>query len=98
MQAEYDLDKLTVKRRGLLPELVGKDPKDAQIQVTLSLDADVVAYFQEQAAKQEKTSYKAQINQALRLLIGGASNIEILKNTLLQDRNFIEQLAKQVRE
>jgi uncharacterized protein (DUF4415 family) len=67
MRKEYDLDKLKVKRHGLLPGLSKETP--AKVRVTLLLDADVVEYFKQQANNDGKLSYQQQINLALRHLI-----------------------------
>ena len=38
MREEYDLKKLKVKRRGLLPELKDEKGKPAKVRITISLD------------------------------------------------------------
>ena len=45
MHEEYDLKKLKVKRRGLLPELKDEKGKPAKVRITISLDQDIVEYF-----------------------------------------------------
>ncbi len=45
MRGEYDITKLKVKRRGVLPALQGQDTKLAKVRITISLDQDVVEYF-----------------------------------------------------
>ncbi len=40
MREEYDLKKLKVKRRGLLPELKDEKGKPAKVKMTISLDRD----------------------------------------------------------
>lgn len=67
MREEYDLSKLKVKRRGVLPSL----QEQTQVQITLSLDSDIIEYFKHQAEKNEKLTYQQHINLALRNLIIG---------------------------
>ena len=47
MREEYDLKKLKVKRRGLLPELKDEKGKQAKVRITISLDQDIVNYFKQ---------------------------------------------------
>ena len=49
MREEYDLKKLKVKRRGLLPELKDEKEKPAKVMITISLDQDIVNYFKHSA-------------------------------------------------
>lgn len=37
MREEYNLNKLKVKRRGVLPGLQGEDVKQAKVRITISL-------------------------------------------------------------
>ena len=101
MKKEYELKKLKVKRRGVLPGLQGQSVSSAKIKVTISLDKDVVDYFKSEAEKPGTLPYQTQINQALRSLIGkwhqgSHEDIELLKEALLNDPNFINQVVKLV--
>lgn len=49
MRKEYDLKKLKVKRRGLLPELQNEKRKPAKVRITRSLAQDIVDYFKQSA-------------------------------------------------
>jgi len=69
MREEYDLDKLTVKRRGVLSGLNQNEP--VQVKVTLSLDAEVIEHFKREAEQHGQSTYQQQINLALRHLIAG---------------------------
>ena len=45
MKPEYDLKKMKVKRRGVLPEMHAKTEDHAKVRITISLDKDVIQYF-----------------------------------------------------
>ncbi|GAB4393517.1 MAG: hypothetical protein Tsb005_12160 [Gammaproteobacteria bacterium] len=101
MKKEYELKKLKVKRRGVLPALQAEDTASNKVRITIALDKDVVDYFKEEAAHPGAFPYQTQINQALRQLIDkrhgtGAAHgdIEELKSELLHDPAFIRELAK----
>lgn len=101
MKKEYDVEKLKVKRRGVLPGLKGQSANAAKIKITISLDKDVIDYFKTEAGKLGAFPYQTQINQALRKLIdqwraGHDDEIEELKAELLNDAAFIRKLAKKV--
>ncbi len=95
MREEYDLKKLKVKRRGIIPELQGQNPNDAKISITISLDEDVVDYFKSQ---NEVESIQVQINKILRNGIQNHSFIdtEVIKKTLLQDSHFLREIANNI--
>lgn len=52
MKKEYDLKKLKVKRRGVLPALQAEEPTSNKVRITISLDKDVVDYFKKEATHQ----------------------------------------------
>ena len=99
MRKEYDLSKMKVKRRGVLPELQGEDVKQAKVRITISLDQDVVDYFRNAAEQPGALPYQTQINQTLRKAIEseGVEDIEALKKKLLEDSDFLRELAKHVK-
>ena len=66
MRKEYDLKKLNVKRRGLLPELQDETGKLAKVGITISLDHDIVEYFKQSAGGSGALPYQTQINQVSR--------------------------------
>ena len=99
MKKEYDIKKLKLKRRGILLGLKEQSSESAKIKITISLDKDVIEYFKSEADKPGAFPYQTQINQALRKLVGKwhvaeHENIELLKEELLNDPEFIHQLAK----
>ena len=103
MKKEYDLKKLKVKRRGMLPALQADESASNKVRITISLDKDVVDYFKEEATHPGAFPYQTQINQALRQLIdkwhqSKANEIEEIKEGLLHDAAFIRKLAKEVDE
>lgn len=69
MRKEYDLKKLKVKRRGLLPTIEAQKKSEQKVRITISLDRDIVDYFKSEAEHPGAFSYQAQINQALRKLL-----------------------------
>jgi len=91
MREEYDLKKLKVKRRGILPDLQEQRPGDAKLSITIALDEDVVDYFKAQANVE---SLQTQINQILRHAIQSPSlaDTEAIKKynrlTSFPDLNF----------
>ena len=100
MKAEYNLKKLTVKRRGVLPALRAKKADHAKVRITISLDKDVVDHFKSESSIRGALPYQTQINQALRQLIdqphSGSGNVTEIKTTLLHDKTFINEVAKRV--
>ena len=97
MRDEYDLKKLEVKRRGILPGLQGQRPEEAKLSITIALDEDVVEYFQAEMPNTE--SLQTQINQMIRRGMQTPKLIadtEAIKRTLLQDSNFLRELANKI--
>jgi hypothetical protein len=45
MREEYYLKTLKVKRHGILPSLEGQSPEQAQVKITITLDDDLVDYY-----------------------------------------------------
>ena len=97
MKPEYDLKKMKVKRRGVLPAMSAKT-EHAKVRITISLDNDVIQYFKSEAKHPGTLPYQTQINQALRHLIdeprGASNDIAEIKATLLHDKVFIKEVAK----
>lgn len=100
MKAEYNLKKLKVKRRGVLPALRAKKADHTKIRITISLDKDVIEHFKSESNTKGALPYQTQINQALRQLIdqphSGSDNVTEIKSTLLHDKIFINEVAKRV--
>ena len=96
MREEYNLKKLKVKRRGLLPELKDEKGKQAKIKITISLDQDIVEYFKQSADGVGSLSYQTQINQVLRKAIEKSQqdDIETVKLELLKNADFIRAIAE----
>ncbi len=59
MRKDYDLNKLKIKRRGLLPDLPAQETQDLQVNVLL--DKEIVTWFEH-----ESHHYQTLINQVLR--------------------------------
>lgn len=99
MKTEYNLKKMKVKRRGMLPALQGDH---AKIRITISLDKDVIEHFKSEANEQGALPYQTQINQALRNLIDqpkiDPNDVSEIKMTLLHDKVFIHELAKLIKQ
>ncbi|HLD84361.1 MAG TPA: BrnA antitoxin family protein [Coxiellaceae bacterium] len=99
MKKEYNLKKLRVKRRGVLPALKKQKTK---VRITISLDKTVIDYFKLKAEKPGASPYQTQINRMLcQLIEGRGTGIEVddldgIKSELLRDRLFIDELAKQI--
>ena len=99
MRKEYDLKKLKVKRRGLLPGLEASAEKPAKVRITISLDGDLIEHFKAEATKPGGLPYQTQINQTLRqaLALDRPGDTEAMKNALLEDPDFLEALAEKLR-
>jgi uncharacterized protein (DUF4415 family) len=99
MRKEYDLKQLKVKRRGILPSLNRQETRQNQVRLTLTLDQDIVAYFQQAAERTGALPYQAQINHVLRQAIEAdrLNTLETIKTQLLNDPEFIRQLAQLIK-
>jgi len=101
MREEYELKKMKVKRRGILPSLRGQSEKQAKVRITIALDEDIVEYFRSQANKPGALPYQTQINQALRAVMKAglpiAEEAEALKTALIKDKAFIRAVAEQTK-
>lgn len=101
MREEYDLEQLTVKRRGPLLGAEEAVHRPAKVRVTIALDEDVVAHFKTEAEKPGGLPYQTQINQALRRVVVLPSETEGatargLQEALLGDPGFIRKVAEKV--
>ncbi len=101
MREEYDLKTLKVKRRGILPSLKGQSPEQAQLKITIALDADLVNYFKVDDQEADTQFYQIQINQTLRQAIQQKSvqrdaDMDTIKQVLLQDSDFIREIANKI--
>ena len=100
MKPEYDLKKMKVKRRGIMPLMRGKKADYAKVRITIALDKDVIDHFKSEAKTPGAFPYQTQINQTLRQLIdqphGGSDNVVEIKTTLLHDKDFIDEIAKRI--
>ncbi|MEE8526864.1 MAG: BrnA antitoxin family protein [Thermoanaerobaculia bacterium] len=101
MRKEYELKKLRVKRRGPLPGFEPGSKRPAKMRITIALDQDLVEHFKAEASKPGGLPYQTQINQTLRraLEIDGdrESDPSAIKQTLLEDTEFLETLAAKLR-
>ncbi len=102
MKPEYDLKKMKVKRRGVLPAFRKKIEDHTKDRITILLDKDVIEHFKSKAKDPGAFPYQTQINQALRNLIAqsqdDSEDIDEIKATLLNDKDFINQIAKLIRK
>ncbi|MCX7121353.1 MAG: BrnA antitoxin family protein [Gammaproteobacteria bacterium] len=99
MKPEYNLKKMEVKRRGVLPALQAEKIAGNKIRITISLDKEVIDYFKNESSHPGALPYQTQINQMLRQLIENRqskSEINELKSELLSDKVFIRALAKEI--
>jgi len=97
MRKEYDIEKLKLKRRGILPELQGQTESKTKVRITISLDKEIVDYFKIQAKHPGALPYQTQINQALREVICiWSTQHEDIKEDLLNDVKFIKKIAQKV--
>ena len=101
MREEYDLKTLKVKRRGILPSLEGQSPEQAQVKITITLDDDLVDYFKADSQQLDTQFYQTQINQTLRQaiqqkLVPSLVDMEKIKKVLLQDSDFIHEIAYKI--
>jgi uncharacterized protein (DUF4415 family) len=101
MREEYDLKTLKVKRRGILPNLKGQSPEQAQLKITIALDEDLVNYFKAEAQQSDTQFFQTQINQKLRQAIQQKSvshdvDMDTIKKVLLQDSDFIREMANKI--
>lgn len=100
MKTEYDLKKMKVKRRGVIPAFHVKTGDHTEDRITILLDKDVIQHFKSKAKRPGASPYQTQINKALRILInqsdGSSDDIAEIKTTLLHDKDFINQIAKRI--
>ena len=71
--------------------------KRRKIKVTINLDPSVVRYFKKKA-EETGIGYQTLINDALRRIVERDELFEEIKNRLLSDPNFIENLGLRLRE
>ena len=101
MRKEYDVEKLKVKRRGMLPGLTAEEnsPSKTKVRVTILLDQDVLNFFKAKAQESGALPYQTQINQALRRVMENeADNTHTLKSALLNDIDFIRAVAEEAKK
>jgi len=99
MRKEYDFKKMRIKRRGVLPQLNRQAERQAKVRITITLDQDIVEYFKNAAEETGALPYQTQINQVLRKVVeaGRLDDLEMIKNQLLNDPEFILKLAKSIK-
>lgn len=102
MREEYDLKQLKVKRRGPLPGLEAAADRPAKVRITIALDQDLIEHFKAEAARPGGLPYQTQINQTLRRALelaepASSADAESVKTALLEDAEFLQDLAKRVR-
>ncbi len=101
MREEYELKALRVKRRGPLPGFESPSERPTKVRITIALDQDLVEHFKAEASKPGGLPYQTQINQALRKALEPDSHRGLdpsaVKQALLDDAEFLENLAAKVR-
>jgi uncharacterized protein (DUF4415 family) len=102
MRKEYNLKKLKVKRRGMLPKLAESSIENTKIRITISLDKDLIDFFKKKAKKPGALPYQTQINQALRTLLPGSCEhsafYSVVKEELLHDKDFVLSLKEELKK
>ena len=84
------------------PKILDKIPKNASLRecksrITIHLDADIVSYYKEMA-ENSPAGYQTLINQTLREIVDGEQQPQTsdlksdLKNEILQDKQFLQEL------
>lgn len=69
--------------------------KSKKIKISILLDSDVINYFKRLAALPDAAPYQTQINNALRRVMMSAKGAS--KSELLKDKDFIRQVAAEVK-
>ena len=103
MRKEYDIKKLKMKRRGILPKLQCEERPACKVRITISLDKEIIDYFKAEARRPGAFPYQTQINQALRKIISkerksGPDDVDVVKQNLLNDIDFIHQMVDKIKE
>lgn len=73
---------------------------DQKLKVTIMLDADVVDFYKEQAAKAGKLPYQTQINRQLRQAMEKAQNpkSQVVTMEMLENPAFLAELATKLKK
>lgn len=104
MKKDYDLKKLKVKRRGIIPKLATEKSNGNKIRITISLDKDIIEHFKSEAKHPGAFPYQTQINLALREIVNQdhpsiyEEELAEFKSELLNDPLFLRELAKKVKQ
>ncbi len=74
--------------------------KEQKLKVTIMLDADVLDFYKEQAAKQGNLPYQTQINRQLRKAMEKAKNpqSEVVTMEMLENPAFLSELANKLKK
>jgi uncharacterized protein (DUF4415 family) len=92
--------KMNVLPRGTFtPQKGATDSKKCKSRVSLLLDADVLEFFKENAAKLGNLPYQTQINQELRkaMEIAKKPNSEVVTIEMLENPQFLANLASKLK-
>jgi uncharacterized protein (DUF4415 family) len=73
--------------------------REQKLKVTILLDADVIDFYKEQAAKLGNLPYQTQINQELRKAMENAKKpaIEVVTVEMLENPQFLANLASKLK-
>jgi uncharacterized protein (DUF4415 family) len=74
------------------------EPRNCKVRVSIYLDADVIHFFKQRAARPGALPYQTQINTALREKIEDAGDLSVLPpiDALVNDARFIDAVARRV--
>lgn len=86
-------------------------PKKSKVRISIYVDADVLAYFRQRAARKDAAPYQTQINNELRAVMEREATSETVARksasvaraaidyrALIEDPQFIADLAERVRQ
>jgi uncharacterized protein (DUF4415 family) len=68
---------------------------DCKVRVTMYVDADVVEYFKERAARPNAAPYQTQINSCLRAVM--ERDATVTSSATMDDERLIEAVAERIR-
>jgi uncharacterized protein (DUF4415 family) len=99
LATERDLSgKATVRRgkAGKVAPAAAVEPHNIKVRISIKLDADVLAYFKEQAQQPGALPYQTRINQTLRAAME-AERGTFPGESLVEDDRFVDALAERIR-
>ncbi len=73
-------------------------PSNTKVEFQMKLDLDVLKHFQAQTENEEIESLQILLNEKLRALMESELKLEETKRNLLNDKNFINAIAEEVKK